>query len=56
VICYIHGKLACVDKNSLWNGLNIEKRELYVKKKKIHKIWGNFLKPSWGNQDKELLE
>jgi hypothetical protein len=31
-----------VDKSSLWNGLNIEKRELYVKKKKFTRYGGTF--------------
>jgi hypothetical protein len=34
----------------------MEKRELYVKKKKFTRYGGDFLKPSWGNRDKELLE
>ena len=32
------------DKNSLWNGLNVQKGKLYVKKKKLQDT-GGFLKP-----------
>jgi hypothetical protein len=41
------------DKNSLWDGLNIQKKELYIKKKKSQDM-GGFVKTSCEDRDKEL--
>jgi hypothetical protein len=43
------------DKDSLWDELNIQKRDLYVKKKNSQEMDG-FLKRPWGDRDKELSE
>ena len=43
------------DKNSLWDELNITKKELCVKKKKSQDM-GGFLKTFWGDRDKEISE
>jgi len=37
------------DENSLWNELNLQKRELYVKKKKLHKTRRHRNRPSHQN-------
>jgi hypothetical protein len=44
-----------IDKNSLWDELNIQEKELYVKKKKAQDM-GGFLKTSCEDRDKEISE
>ena len=46
---------AIIDKNSLWDELNIQEKELYVKKKKSQDM-GCFLKTFWGDRDIEISQ